>query len=264
MSQEHPSVAGGACGPEEVLSYWFPKDINEADIRTLQRQGKRWMAGGPEVDREITERFGEVLERARRGELDHWADTPRGRLALIIVLDQFSRNIYRGSPLSYSQDEKVLKLALEGIDLGMDRELGAVERLFLAPPWPLGGPCPPRAWRPPRRGGSGKRAAPPEGDGRVRRLSSQSRPPRHSALRASPAPQRDTRAYLHAGGARVPEDRNAATLASASFLLRPYSPECVEDEFFRSSLKSIEDHPFGGYARTHPGARCLWWEGNSL
>ncbi len=130
MSQEDPAVAGGVSGPEEVLSYWFPKDINDADLQTLRRQGKRWMAGGPEVDREITERFGEVLEQARRGELDHWADTPRGRLALIIVLDQFSRNIYRGSPLSYSQDEKALKLALEGIDLGMDRELGAFERMF--------------------------------------------------------------------------------------------------------------------------------------
>jgi uncharacterized protein (DUF924 family) len=94
------------------------------------------MAGGPEVDREITERFGELLEWARGGELDHWADTPRGRLALIIVMDQFSRNIYRGSPLSYSQDEKALKLALEGIDLGMDRELKRVERSFF---WlPLG------------------------------------------------------------------------------------------------------------------------------
>ncbi|MCD6054917.1 MAG: hypothetical protein K0Q96_2109 [Rubrobacteraceae bacterium] len=68
--------------------------------------------------------------------MDHWADTPRGRLALIIVLDQFSRHIYRGSPLSYSQDEKALKLALEGIDLGMDRELKPVERNFF---WlPLG------------------------------------------------------------------------------------------------------------------------------
>jgi uncharacterized protein (DUF924 family) len=112
------------------------------------------MAGGPEVDREITERFGEVLEQARRGELDHWAEAPRGRLALIIVLDQFSRNIYRGSPLSYSQDEKALELALEGIDLGMDRELGAVERNFF--------------WL-----------------------------PRHRALRAPPAPQRDTWSHLH-------------------------------------------------------------------
>src|SRR3712207_382489 len=95
-----------------------------------------WFAGGPEVDTEITERFGEVLEQARRGELNHWAETARGRLALIVVLDQFSRNVYRGSPLSYSQDEKAIRLALEGIDLGMDRELGAMERFFF---WlPLG------------------------------------------------------------------------------------------------------------------------------
>jgi uncharacterized protein (DUF924 family) len=92
--------------PEEVLSYWFPIDFSNADPETRRRQGQRWMAGGPEVDREITERFGEVLERARRGELDHWADTARGRLALIVVLDQFSRNVYRGSPLSYAQDER--------------------------------------------------------------------------------------------------------------------------------------------------------------
>jgi uncharacterized protein (DUF924 family) len=90
----------------------------------------------PTKGNSTSERFGELLERARGGELDHWADTPRGRLALIIVLDQFSRNIYRGSPLSYSQDEKALKLALEGIDLGMDRELKRVERSFF---WlPLG------------------------------------------------------------------------------------------------------------------------------
>jgi uncharacterized protein (DUF924 family) len=122
--------------PEEVLSYWFPEGINDADPEMHRRQGQRWMHGGPEVDREITERFGDVLERARRGELDHWAETPRGRLALIVVLDQFSRNVYRGSPLSYAQDEKALRLAVEGIDLGMDRELGAMERVFF---WlPLG------------------------------------------------------------------------------------------------------------------------------
>ncbi len=134
MSEENETAA--ASSPEEVLSYWFPEGINVADPETMRRQGKRWMAGGPEVDREITERFGAVLEQARRGELDHWAETPRGRLALIIVLDQFSRNIYRGSPLSYSQDEKALRLALEGIEAGMDRELTPLERNFF---WlPLG------------------------------------------------------------------------------------------------------------------------------
>jgi uncharacterized protein (DUF924 family) len=123
-----PEARGETSEAEEVLSYWFPEDLADADMETMRRHGKRWMAGGPEVDREITERFGELVERARGGELDHWADTPRGRLALIIVLDQFSRNIYRGSPLSYSQDEKALKLAFEGIDLGIDRELKPVER----------------------------------------------------------------------------------------------------------------------------------------
>jgi uncharacterized protein (DUF924 family) len=123
--------------PEEVLSYWFPEDdIFNADQQTLGRQMQWWFQGGPEVDTQITERFGQVLEQARRGELDHWAQTPRGRLALIVVLDQFSRNIYRGSPLSYSQDPKALELAVGGIDLGMDRELSTMERIFF---WmPLG------------------------------------------------------------------------------------------------------------------------------
>ena len=116
--------------PEEVLSYWFPEGIDEADPETRRRQLERWMGASAEVDGEVTERFGDVLERARRGELDHWAQTPRGRLALIVVLDQFSRHVYRGSVLSYAQDEKALRLALGGIELGMDRELGAMERHF--------------------------------------------------------------------------------------------------------------------------------------
>ena len=146
MPQEHPAAGGEENEVEGVLSYWFPEDLADADMETLRRHGQRWMAGGPEVDREITEGFGELLERARRGELDHWADTSRGRLALIIVLDQFSRNIYRGSSLSYSQDEKALRLALEGIDLGMDRELTPVERNgFLVATGPLRGSRPPRA-----------------------------------------------------------------------------------------------------------------------
>ena len=116
--------------PEEILSYWFPEGFNEADPQTRRRQAQRWMSGGPEVDREITERFGETLEKARGGELDHWAQTARGRLALIVVLDQFSRNVYRGSALSYAQDEKALKLAVEGIELGMDGKLESAERFF--------------------------------------------------------------------------------------------------------------------------------------
>ena len=116
--------------PQEVLSYWFPEGIDDADPETRRRQLERWMGGSAEVDREVIERFGGLLERARRGELDHWAETPRGRLAPIVVLDQFSRHVYRGSPLSYAQDEKALRLALEGIERGVDRQLGAMERHF--------------------------------------------------------------------------------------------------------------------------------------
>ena len=56
--------------PEEVLSYWFPEGIDDADPQTRRRQLERWMGGSAEVDREVTERFGGLLERARRGELD--------------------------------------------------------------------------------------------------------------------------------------------------------------------------------------------------
>ena len=74
-----------ASDPEEVLSYWFPEeDLLTADAEALRRQVRWWMRGGPEVDGQIVERFGHVLEQARRGELDHWAETPRGRLAMIV------------------------------------------------------------------------------------------------------------------------------------------------------------------------------------
>jgi uncharacterized protein (DUF924 family) len=161
--------------PEEVLSYWFPEeDIFDADRETFERQMRWWFQDGPEVDRDISERFGgEVLEQARRGELAHWAETPRGRLALIIVLDQFSRNVYRGSHLSYAQDEKALELAVEGIDSGMDRGLSPMERIFF---WmPLGHSedlaLQERVVRHQEEEAANAPPAPPEGDGRVRDLS---------------------------------------------------------------------------------------------
>jgi uncharacterized protein (DUF924 family) len=119
---------------QEILSYWFPPGIHEADAGTYREQWLHWFAGGPEVEREITERFGGVLEQARRGELDSWAETPRGRLALIIVLDQFSRSIYKGTPMAYAQDPTALRLAREGIEDGMDRDMEVAERLFLMMP----------------------------------------------------------------------------------------------------------------------------------
>lgn len=75
-----------------------------------------WFRGG--ADASIAERFAPMLESAARGELDHWSAAPRSRLALIIVLDQFSRSLYRETACAYAQDEKALGLALEGLEAG--------------------------------------------------------------------------------------------------------------------------------------------------
>ncbi len=100
---------------EEVLRFWFPPHLR-ADHATMARQFEWWFRGG--ADAIITERFSLLLERAIRGELDHWANEPRRRLALIIVLDQFSRSLYRDTARAFAQDPKALALALQGIEIG--------------------------------------------------------------------------------------------------------------------------------------------------
>jgi uncharacterized protein (DUF924 family) len=109
---------------EEVLGFWFPSHLRD-DHAVMARQFEWWFRGG--TDSEIRERFSKLLERAARGELDDWGDAPRSRLALIIVLDQFSRSVFRGTPRAFAQDPKALALALEGIELG--------HYAVLASPW---------------------------------------------------------------------------------------------------------------------------------
>ena len=87
-----------------------------ADHARMIRQFEWWFRGG--ADSAIAERFPLLLERATRGELDHWSQWPRPRLALIIVLDQFSRSLYRDTARAFAQDPKALALALEGIKIG--------------------------------------------------------------------------------------------------------------------------------------------------
>jgi uncharacterized protein (DUF924 family) len=101
--------------PEGVLAFWFP-DLSRADHARLVLQFEWWFRGG--ADAAIAERFAPFFARAARGELDHWAAQPRSRLALIIVLDQFPRSLYRDTAQAYAQDPKALALALEGISIG--------------------------------------------------------------------------------------------------------------------------------------------------
>jgi uncharacterized protein (DUF924 family) len=117
---------------EEVLAFWFGA-AGQAE-QPAQDRMQLWFQGGAEVDREIRERFGADLARARRGELNAWAETPRGRLALIILLDQFSRNVYRGSGDAFASDALSLQLTLDGLDRGQDQALSCVEQLFFVLP----------------------------------------------------------------------------------------------------------------------------------
>jgi uncharacterized protein (DUF924 family) len=112
--------------PDAVLEFWFPPDGARANAL--------WWGKDARLDAEIRERFGATLAAAKAGQLDDWAATARGRVALIIVLDQLSRNIHRGDPQTYDADEQARKLTLEGLALGHDRELSAIERLFFYMP----------------------------------------------------------------------------------------------------------------------------------
>jgi uncharacterized protein (DUF924 family) len=107
---------------EDVLQFWFPPQLSGADHGTMVSQFEWWFRGG--ADSAITERFQPLLEQAARGQRDHWSNNPRSRLALIIVLDQFSRSVHRGTSRAYAQDPKALDLALEGIEIG---HYGALE-----------------------------------------------------------------------------------------------------------------------------------------
>lgn len=113
---------------QEVLEYWFGS--LQSDRIYPEEKSKIWFGGGDAVDKEIQGRFGELVIAATKNELDSWKETPRGRLALIILIDQFTRNIYRGTPEAFAYDSIALKLSLEGLDQKDDLALLPVERAF--------------------------------------------------------------------------------------------------------------------------------------
>jgi uncharacterized protein (DUF924 family) len=98
----------------ERMDFWFGGDGSQLTIR----------------DEEIRARFGALLEQATAGRLESWGDGPRRRLSLIILLDQFPRNIFRGTPRAFAWDAKALALTLSGMQSGADAALDAIERIF--------------------------------------------------------------------------------------------------------------------------------------
>ena len=104
---------------QEVLDFWF-KESSSKD---------HW-AKNDEYDQKIRDRFLEDVEKAIKNEYDDWQDEARSSLALIILLDQFSRNLFRNDPKSYSQDTKARLLVIEGVDRQYLEDLDVPERLF--------------------------------------------------------------------------------------------------------------------------------------
>lgn len=117
---------------EEVLDFWFGDTLTGPEA--IEQRQRIWFKGGAAFDRECIERFSSHHCAAAGGELDYWAQSPRGRLALIILLDQLSRNIFRGSADAFGQDRRALTLCREGIELGHDRHLSPIERTFFYMP----------------------------------------------------------------------------------------------------------------------------------
>lgn len=126
-----PPVAGIAT-PEEVLLFWFHANP-PSDAPALAAQ-QQWFTKSAPFDRQIHTRFGATIEAALAGQLDDWAHESLGWLALVVVLDQFTRNSFRGTARSFAGDVQARSFALQGLARGWERELGWMARPFVLLP----------------------------------------------------------------------------------------------------------------------------------
>jgi uncharacterized protein (DUF924 family) len=117
---------------EKILSFWFRERALSAP--QIDARMDVWFGENADFDAEILSDFADDVERASDGKLDHWARTPSGRLALILLLDQFRRNIYRGTPEAFSKDKAALKLCVEGAIGNRDSGLAPIYRVFFYMP----------------------------------------------------------------------------------------------------------------------------------
>ena len=113
---------------EELLHFWFGR--LEPDDAPSDHHVKMWFKNSGKIDAEIKFRFELDLKRALEEKLNTWLETSRGSLAFIILIDQFSRNIYRDTPRAFEGDPRALKACLSGIEKGLDINQHPVERLF--------------------------------------------------------------------------------------------------------------------------------------
>lgn len=110
--------------PQEILDFWFSDKVR-----------KLWFNSTPEFDALLRERFEALWTRAHQGELDGWQQSAAGCLALIIVLDQFPLNMFRGQAQSFASEAQAREVARVAIDMGFDQDLDPGSRAFLYMPF---------------------------------------------------------------------------------------------------------------------------------
>lgn len=124
------AAAADASLPDQVLTQWFGS-ARPDNAQALQYKS-RWFTKSPAFDEELRERFGVAVEAALGGALQHWsAQGPWQHLALVVLLDQFTRNIFRNTPKSFAGDPQALTLALQAMQSGADQQLPEVVRVFM-------------------------------------------------------------------------------------------------------------------------------------
>jgi uncharacterized protein (DUF924 family) len=118
---------------DQVLDFWFGTCGADGSLDPAKQ--KMWFGDGRQHDEAIRQRFGAVHARASRGELDTgWPESPEGRTALILLLDQFSRHIHRDSPAAFARDPAARRLVVSGLDQEVDRRLIPAQRAFFYMP----------------------------------------------------------------------------------------------------------------------------------
>lgn len=110
--------------PSELVDFWFAEETK-----------KQWFKPDAQFDAALRERFEAPLQAARRGAYADWAGTANGALALILLLDQISRNIYRATPDAFAADEQALEIAAQAIANRFDEQLSPDQRIFLYMPY---------------------------------------------------------------------------------------------------------------------------------
>jgi uncharacterized protein (DUF924 family) len=117
----------------DLLEFWFGDDADDAAV--ARSKAELWWGHLAETDELLQAKFGAAASAAAAGVLDHWTGSPKGRLALILLLDQIPRAIHRGTPAAFAQDELARKTAAQGIHSGADKLLRPIERLFFYLPF---------------------------------------------------------------------------------------------------------------------------------